>query len=104
MGRKAKIPNVDPKQYTNIDLLNDVAEKVMHEFPGSVNILLHMRCEIPTTNGYIDVNDDQSVMKIFKVYQSQLVINVHVFDIDIIPSHQDAVIVDKNIVNDKENL
>lgn len=40
----------------------------------------------------------------FKIHQSQLVINMHVFDMDIIPPHEGATGIHKNIVNDKENL
>ena len=104
MGRKVRVAKVDPKSYMYIDLLNDVAEKALQEMPGNVNLLVHMRCEIPGTAEYLDVNDDQSVAEMFKVHQSHVVINIQVLEMDIIPAEQSDSFLNRNVVNEHENL
>lgn len=36
----------------------------MHELPGSVNMLLHMRCEVPAAYGYMDINDQTVIQHV----------------------------------------
>ena len=104
MGRKVRVPNVDSNSYLYIDLLNDVVEKALHEMLGNVNLLLHMRYEIPGTDEYLNVNDDQFVVEMFKLHQSHVVINVQVFNMDIIPPEQSDNFLNRNPVNGHENL
>nr|XP_027120446.1 uncharacterized protein LOC113737406 [Coffea arabica] len=79
MGRKVRVAKVNPKSYMYSDLLNDVAEKALQEMSGNVNLLVHMRCEIPGTAEYLDVNDDQSVAEMFKSdsFLNRNVVNEH---------------------------
>nr|XP_027101234.1 uncharacterized protein LOC113720767 [Coffea arabica] len=104
MGRKVRVAKVNPKSYMYSDLLNDVAEKALQEMSGNVNLLVHMRCEIPGTAEYLDVNDDQSVAEMFKVHQSHVVINIQVLEMDIIPAEQSDSFLNRNVVNEHENL
>ena len=67
-GTKVWIPNINSQNYLFINLPNDVAEKALHEMPGNVNLLLHMRCAITGTEAYIDVNDDETVHDLCNVY------------------------------------
>ena len=85
-GRKTRIPNVDPQRYSYMQLLNDVAKRVLSDMPGNVNLLLHMRCGIPKTICSMDIIDDQSVKEMFQVHKSELVINLFVLDMDSIPN------------------
>ena len=39
MDRKCRISNVNPDKYSYIELLNDVAEKALNQFPGNLNML-----------------------------------------------------------------
>ena len=43
MGKKTRIPNVDPQRYSYMQPLNDVAEQALSDMPENVNLLLHMR-------------------------------------------------------------
>ena len=94
-GTKVRISNINPEKYTFINLLNDVAEKALHELPGNINLLVHMRCAIPGTEAYIDVNDDEAVHDMFSVYEGQPVINIEVFNMDIIPTEQPVMLLRK---------
>mgnify|MGYP004713505121 CR=1 FL=1 len=103
-GRKLKIPNVDPNGYLYINLLYDVAEKALSEMPGNANMMIHMRHEIPGTCEMRDANDDNAVVEMFKMHQSGIVINLHVYDMEIIPSKPDGPLNHNNVQNTQENL
>ncbi|XP_071922848.1 uncharacterized protein [Coffea arabica] len=86
MGRKTRISNVDPQRYSYMQPLNDILEQALSDMPENVNLLLHMRHGIPKAIGSMDIIDDQSVKEMFKVHKSELVINLFVLDMDIIPN------------------
>ena len=77
MGRKCRIPNVDPDKYSYIELLNDVVEKALNQFLGNLNILLHIWYVIPRGLGFLDIIDDKSVLEMFKLHENDLIINLH---------------------------
>ena len=72
--------------------------------PGNVNLLIHKRFAIPGTEGYIDMNDDEVVHDMFCMYEGQLVINIKVFNMDIIPVEQPAMLLNRKIDGDHEHI
>nr|XP_027120629.1 uncharacterized protein LOC113737633 [Coffea arabica] len=86
--KQVRIPNVDPIDYFYINLLFDVAEKVFSEVPGHLNKLIHMRCQIPKTDRMFDITDYDNVREMFSMHKSGRMINVHVLDMDVIPSQK----------------
>ncbi|XP_071939015.1 uncharacterized protein [Coffea arabica] len=86
--KQVKIPNIDPIGYCYLNLLFDVAEKVFGEVPGHLNKLIHMRCQIPKTDRMFDISDDDSVHEMFEMHKCGRMINVHVQDMDVIPSYK----------------
>ncbi|KAL3532631.1 hypothetical protein ACH5RR_006152 [Cinchona calisaya] len=84
-GKKIRIPDVDPDRYSYIELLNDVAENVLHELPGNLNIVLNIRCGIPRSFATIDITNYETILQMFKVHEKELIINLYVFHMNAIP-------------------
>ena len=53
-----------------------------------------MRCLIPKTGDMFDITDDDSFNEMFKMHKFEIVINVHVLGMDVIPNEQTNVEVD----------
>mgnify|MGYP004718826721 CR=1 FL=1 len=70
-GKKIRIPNVNPDEYSYIVLLSDVYERALHEVPGNFNYLLHLRCVIPRSGKTMDVNTEV-VFEMFKRHENEL--------------------------------
>ena len=101
-GKKIRISNVDLDEYSYIVLLNDVYERALHEVPRNLNYLLHMRCVIPRSSKTMDVNTEEAVFEMSKRHENELVVNVYVDQIDIIPP--DDNLVNNNSASIKEDL
>nr|XP_027101691.1 uncharacterized protein LOC113722614 [Coffea arabica] len=96
MGNTVRIPNVDPKNYQYIDLLGDVTDKAMNDLPGNLNMLVHMKCAIPRTTSFMDISSDKSVLDMFKLHENDLVINLYLLHLDIIPTTEENMVEDRN--------
>nr|XP_027096179.1 uncharacterized protein LOC113716076 [Coffea arabica] len=96
MGNTVRIPNVDPKNYQYIDLLGDVTDKAMNDLPGNLNMLVHMKCAIPRTTSFMDISSDKSVSDMFKLHEQDLVINLYLLHLDIIPTTEENMVDNRN--------
>lgn len=81
-------------RYSYIELLNDVAEKIINELPSNINVLLSIRCAISRTFTFMNVSSDASVTEMFSIHVNASIINLYVSDMNIMPPP-----VDKNPVN-----
>ncbi|KAL3527811.1 hypothetical protein ACH5RR_012467 [Cinchona calisaya] len=102
VGKKIRIPDVDPNRYSYIELLNDVPENVLHEQPRNLNIVLNIRCGIPRSFATIDITNDEIVLQMFKVHENELIINLYVFHMNAIPPND--IPPNPNFGHDEENL
>ena len=61
----------------------------MNDLPGNLNILLHMKCEIPRTTCFMNITTNKSVFVIFKLHEKDLVVNLFVLHLEIIPTTEE---------------
>ncbi|KAL3529886.1 hypothetical protein ACH5RR_009208 [Cinchona calisaya] len=93
---------MDPDRYSYIELLNDVAENVLHELPRNLNIVLNIRCGIPRSFATIDITNDETILQMFKVHEKELIINLYDIHVNAIPPND--IPPNPNFGHDEENL
>ena len=62
-----------------------MCERVLNELPRNLNYLVHIRCRIPRSVAIMEVNTDKAALDMSKVHENELLSNVFVVYMDVIP-------------------
>ncbi|KAL3529565.1 hypothetical protein ACH5RR_008887 [Cinchona calisaya] len=82
LNKEFPLRNIDPDRYSYIDLLADVSEKALNHVSGGLNIMIVLSCDIPSSVGRMEVNNDNDVLEMFKLHRRSGCINVYVRELN----------------------